>query len=116
MEHILGVAAETREHGQRQAKAEQVLLSYLEIYNERVFDLLESSERDLPLREDAQRNIIIPNLAEIPLTSFKHFETLYALGCRNRKTAATKLNAGSSRSHAVLIVKACDIDVVFHVH
>ena len=43
----------------------KVLVSYLEIYNEKVYDLLEPKEADLPIREDASKNILIPGLAEV---------------------------------------------------
>ena len=42
----------------------QVTVSYLEIYNEKVFDLLEFKDNDLPIREDLQHNIFIPGLTE----------------------------------------------------
>lgn len=43
----------------------QVTVSYVEIYNEKVFDLLEFKDNDLPIREDQQRNIFIPGLIEV---------------------------------------------------
>lgn len=42
-----------------------VAVSYLEIYNEKVLDLLQPKDKDLPIREDADKNIIIPNLAKV---------------------------------------------------
>jgi len=49
----------------------RVSVSYLEIYNEKVFDLLNAqahTERAPPLhiREDHERNIFIPNLTQVP--------------------------------------------------
>lgn len=87
-----------------------VYMSYFEIYNEKVFDLLEPKETDCPVREDVNRKIIIAGLKESLLTSFSDFSTLYELGLRNRKTAATKLNHVSSRSHALLLLKVKTID------
>ena len=45
-------------------------MSYLEIYNEKVFDLLEMQDSDLPIREDQQRNIIIPGLSEVSYCAY----------------------------------------------
>ena len=80
-------------------------ISYLEIYNEKVYDLLSPKDADLPIREDQARNIFIPNLEEVTIQSIEDFKKTYANGCRNRTTASTKLNSKSSRSHAILIVK-----------
>lgn len=40
-------------------------LSCMEIYNESVCDLIQPKDQDLPIREDASRNIFIPNLAQV---------------------------------------------------
>jgi hypothetical protein len=42
----------------------------------------------------------------VALRSDDHFRAVYATATRNRRTAATKLNETSSRSHAVLTLKA----------
>ncbi|KAL4658357.1 kinesin-like protein KIF22 isoform X1 [Arapaima gigas] len=80
-------------------------MSYLEIYNEKVLDLLAPNSQDLPIREDKGRNILIPGLTHTPLTSFSHFHTVFLPASLNRTTASTKLNQRSSRSHAILLIK-----------
>lgn len=87
-----------------------VYMSYFEIYNEKVFDLLEPKETDCPVREDVNRKIVIAGLKEALLTSYSDFSSLYEVGLRNRKTAATKLNHVSSRSHALLLLKVKTIE------
>ncbi len=52
--------------GTRPSKC-SVTVSYLEIYNEKVFDLLRPKTKDLPIREDTNKNIIIPDLAQVCL-------------------------------------------------
>jgi kinesin family protein 22 len=47
-----------------------VTVSYLEIYNEKVFDLLRPKTKDLPIREDTNKNILIPDLAQVPQPHF----------------------------------------------
>lgn len=85
-----------------------VFLSYYEIYNDKVFDLLQPPERrtpsGLPLREANGKTIVV-GLSEQPCEDLKDFEKLYIEANNNRITAATKLNAHSSRSHAILRVK-----------
>ncbi|KAF9769993.1 hypothetical protein IL306_012502 [Fusarium sp. DS 682] len=87
----------------------QVLLSYYEIYNDKVFDLLEPPEKrtptGLPLRAEANGKTIVVGLSERACEDLKDFEKLYIEANNNRVTAATKLNAHSSRSHAILRVK-----------
>jgi len=84
-----------------------VSLSYYEIYNDKVFDLLEPPEKRTPsglsLREKDGKNIVV-GLSERSCRDLKDFETLYIEANNNRVTAATKLNAHSSRSHAILRV------------
>lgn len=85
-----------------------VALSYYEIYNDKVYDLLEPLEKrtpaGLPLREKDGKTIVV-GLSERSCEDLKDFERLYIEANNNRVTAATKLNAHSSRSHAILRVK-----------
>lgn len=85
-----------------------VALSYYEIYNDKVFDLLEPLEKrtpsGLPLREANGKTVVV-GLSERSCGDLKDFESLYIEANNNRVTASTKLNAHSSRSHAILRVK-----------
>lgn len=85
-----------------------VALSYYEIYNDKVFDLLEPLEKripsGLPLREANGKTVVV-GLSERSCSDLKDFESLYIEANNNRVTASTKLNAHSSRSHAILKVK-----------
>ncbi|CAK7275113.1 hypothetical protein SEPCBS119000_006515 [Sporothrix epigloea] len=85
-----------------------VALSYYEIYNDKVFDLLEPPEKrtptGLPLREKDNRTHVV-GLSEQKCVDLRDFEKLYIAANQNRVTASTKLNAHSSRSHAILRVK-----------
>ncbi|KAJ4420885.1 hypothetical protein N0V82_004064 [Gnomoniopsis sp. IMI 355080] len=85
-----------------------VALSYYEIYNDKVFDLMVPPEKrtpsGLPLREaNGKTNVV--GLSERSCSDLKDFEALYIEANNNRVTASTKLNAHSSRSHAILKVK-----------
>ncbi|GAB7360936.1 hypothetical protein MBLNU230_g0920t1 [Neophaeotheca triangularis] len=85
-----------------------VSMSYYEIYNDRVFDLFEAPEKrtaaGLPIRDNNGKTVVV-GLTERPCTTLKEFESLYDQANVNRSTSATKLNAHSSRSHAILCVK-----------
>ncbi|POR34902.1 Kinesin-like protein, partial [Tolypocladium paradoxum] len=87
----------------------RVALSYYEIYNDKVFDLLEPPEKrtpsGLPLRAEANGRTVVCGLSERACEDLKDFEKMYIEANNNRVTAATKLNAHSSRSHAILRVK-----------
>ncbi|XP_025867179.2 kinesin-like protein KIF22 [Vulpes vulpes] len=96
----------TREEGgEGRPWALSVTMSYLEIYQEKVLDLLEPTSGDLVIREDCRGNILIPGLMQKPITSFADFERHFLPASRNRTVGATRLNQRSSRSHAVLLVK-----------
>ncbi|KAK6467855.1 kinesin-like protein KIF22 [Huso huso] len=82
-----------------------VSMSYLEIYNEKVLDLLEPRDLDLPIREDKDKNILIPGLTQRAIGSFSEFESHFLPASQNRTVASTKLNTRSSRSHTVLVIR-----------
>ena len=86
-----------------------VTMSYYEIYNDKVYDLFESPDKrsatGLPIREAEGGKTTIVGLTEVPCGNLKDFEVLYDQANANRSTGATKLNAHSSRSHAILCVK-----------
>ncbi|KAJ4837705.1 Kinesin-like protein KIN-8A, partial [Turnera subulata] len=79
-----------------------VHLSYLEVYNETVRDLL-SPGRPLVLREDKQ-GIIAAGLTQYRAYSTDEVMSLLQRGNQNRTTEPTRANETSSRSHAILQV------------
>ncbi|CAA9956840.1 Kinesin protein [Pyrenophora teres f. maculata] len=86
----------------------EVALEYFEIYCDRVYDLFEPPEKrtpsGLPIRDNKGKTVVV-GLTEKPCPTLKEFEQLYDQANLNRSTSSTKLNAHSSRSHAVLCVK-----------
>ncbi|KAK5937592.1 hypothetical protein PMZ80_010212 [Knufia obscura] len=86
-----------------------VSMSYYEIYTDKVFDLFEPPEKrtptGLPIREAEGGKTVVAGLSEVPCSSLKEFEILYDKANANRSVGSTKLNAESSRSHAILCVK-----------
>ncbi|XP_066433936.1 kinesin-like protein KIF19 [Eleutherodactylus coqui] len=81
-----------------------VSLSYLEIYNELIRDLLNPSSGFLELREDAKGNVQIAGITEFFTHDAEEAIVLLKKGNRNRTQEPTAANKTSSRSHAVLQV------------
>ncbi|KAK9473100.1 P-loop containing nucleoside triphosphate hydrolase protein [Dipodascopsis tothii] len=78
--------------------------SYIEIYNERLHDLLcpTTASDEIKLRDDPQRGIVAVNLREEVVASPGELAALIARGDAARRTEGTEFNARSSRSHAVV--------------
>ncbi|CAG8500612.1 8584_t:CDS:10 [Ambispora gerdemannii] len=81
----------------------QVEVSYIEIYNERVRDLLNPKNKDknLKVREHPSLGPYVEDLSKLIVKSFKDIENLMDEGNKARTVAATNMNETSSRSHAV---------------
>jgi kinesin family member 1 len=79
-----------------------VEVSYLEIYNERVRDLLNPSTKgNLRVREHPSTGPYVEDLAKLVVQSFQEIDNLMDEGNKARTVAATNMNETSSRSHAV---------------
>lgn len=78
-------------------------VTYLEVYNENVQDLLHKSG-PLHLRDDGRCGIIVAGLKIIAIQSAEELLTLLAKGNKNRTQHPTDANEESSRSHAVFQV------------
>lgn len=84
-------------------KAVTVYCSFLQIYNEKIFDLLQNPSRDKPLniREEKDSGIFVENLAEYVVESVEDCIYLLRQGDKNRVVRQTKFNHHSSRSHTI---------------
>jgi kinesin family protein 18/19 len=85
------------------AKADRSPVSYLEIYNETIKDLIVPGP-PLMLREAGGNRVVVPGLSEHRPTTAEEVITLIHEASANRTTNHTEANATSSRSHAVLSV------------
>ncbi|XP_016068445.1 PREDICTED: kinesin-like protein KIF19 [Miniopterus natalensis] len=81
-----------------------VSMSYLEIYNEMIRDLLNPSSGLLDLREDARGSIQIAGITEVSTSNAQEIMQLLTKGNRQRTQEPTAANGTSSRSHALLQV------------
>lgn len=82
-----------------------VEVSYLEIYFERVRDLLNpQNKKPLKVREHNVFGPYVEDLTKLVVTSYKDIKDLIDLGNKSRTTASTRMNETSSRSHAVFTI------------
>lgn len=86
-------------------------VSYLEIYNEKIHDLLSTptsngggpaQQEEIKLREDSKRGVYATPLKEEIVQSPTQLLRVIARGDHARRTGSTQFNARSSRSHAVV--------------
>jgi len=82
-----------------------IIVSYVEIYNETIRDLLVPSSGYLDLRDDPNKGTIITGATEHKAESLEQIMNLLFLGNRRRTTEATNANQTSSRSHAVFQIQ-----------
>ncbi|KAI3633046.1 hypothetical protein MIR68_009121 [Amoeboaphelidium protococcarum] len=76
-------------------------VSYLEIYNEVIKDLLCPENDNLKIHETAEREIFVGNVREEIVTSVEEVIQLMQIGERNRHVGVTNMNERSSRSHTL---------------
>jgi kinesin family protein 3/17 len=81
-----------------------VRTSYLQIYNEKISDLLEPSRENLKIREDGCGGVFVETLSEHVVRDAEEIMTLIKRGTRLRATNVTRMNKESSRSHAVFTI------------
>uniref|UniRef100_F7G1T3 Kinesin family member 13A n=1 Tax=Macaca mulatta TaxID=9544 RepID=F7G1T3_MACMU len=88
---------------QNESQTFKVEVSYMEIYNEKVRDLLDpkGSRQSLKVREHKVLGPYVDGLSQLAVTSFEDIESLMSEGNKSRTVAATNMNEESSRSHAV---------------
>uniref|UniRef100_A0A3Q2UP72 Kinesin-like protein KIF23 n=1 Tax=Fundulus heteroclitus TaxID=8078 RepID=A0A3Q2UP72_FUNHE len=106
-----------------------VFVSYIEIYNNYIYDLLEEMQEDAikpkwngggtplrqnteftppqskTLREDQNHNMYVAGCMEVEVKSAEEAFQVFWRGQKRRKVANTRLNRESSRSHSVFIIK-----------
>merc|ERR1719443_2524027 len=92
---------------QGEAEEVRVWVSYVEIYNEQVRDLLYPSNEVVEMKvcDHPEFGVYIPGLHESPCESPDDAQKVMDFGQKKRVIASTNMNATSSRSHAVFTVK-----------
>ncbi|KAL7990462.1 hypothetical protein Chor_013892 [Crotalus horridus] len=92
-----------------------VWVSFCEIYNECIYDLLlpisiDKRRKMLRLAQDIKGYSYVKDLQWVQVSNSKEAYKLVKLGLRHQSYASTKLNANSSRSHSIFTVKMLKID------
>ncbi|CAG9133380.1 unnamed protein product [Plutella xylostella] len=83
----------------------EVKMSYLEIYNENIKDLLNPTSGHLELRDEGGSSApVVAGLSEVRASSAAHVAELLARGDRARTAEPTHANEHSSRGHTLLSV------------
>ncbi|KAM8967045.1 LOW QUALITY PROTEIN: kinesin-like protein KIF15 [Pelodytes ibericus] len=86
--------------------------SFIEIYNEQIFDLLDSASAGLLLREHIKKGVFVVGAVEQVVTSAAEAYQVLSMGWRNRRVASTSMNRESSRSHAVFTVTIMSMEKI----
>lgn len=84
-------------------------VSYFEIYNEKIHDLLAVSGNRKPLkvREHPEWGPYVVDLSVHTIKTYEELREWMIIGNRNRATAATAMNEKSSRSHSIFSIELC---------
>ncbi|OBZ83544.1 Kinesin heavy chain [Choanephora cucurbitarum] len=81
-----------------------VKVAYMEIYMERVKDLLVPANDNLPIHEDKVKGVYVKGIKEVYVADTNEVYDVMRIGGDNRVVAYTNMNAESSRSHSIVLV------------
>lgn len=81
-----------------------VKVSYMEIYMERIRDLLYPQNDNLPIHEEKNKGVYVKGLVEIYVANVNEVYEVMRRGGAARAVAATNMNQESSRSHSIFVI------------
>ncbi|KAJ1989687.1 hypothetical protein H4R33_001981 [Dimargaris cristalligena] len=81
-----------------------VKVSYMEIYMERIRDLLNPENDNLPIHEERSRGVYVKGLRDVYVSSIPEVYEVMKQGSSARIVAYTNMNAESSRSHSIFVI------------
>ncbi|EGR34442.1 kinesin heavy chain, putative [Ichthyophthirius multifiliis] len=82
----------------------RIKVSIVEIYMEKIRDLLDTKKHNLVIREDKQRSVYIQDVTEHYVSNEQDVFNIMKIGNQNRAVIATNMNEGSSRSHLIFML------------
>lgn len=82
-----------------------VRVSYMEIYMERIRDLLNPVNDNLPVHEEKSRGVYVKGLLEVYVSSVDEVYEVMKRGGQARAVASTNMNQESSRSHSIFVIQ-----------
>lgn len=94
----------------------EVNVSMLEIYNEKVQDLLVPVTKRKPgglkIRESKAIGVYVQDLTKHPVTTYEEIEKKMADGNCNKTIASTQMNASSSRAHTIITIEFKQLEMI----
>ena len=86
----------------------EVMLSMIEIYNERVQDLFtdpaKRPKNGLNVRQHPKIGVYVEDVTKVPVASYEEIDHQVNVGTSNRTIGSTNMNATSSRAHTVTMI------------
>ncbi|KAI8800963.1 P-loop containing nucleoside triphosphate hydrolase protein [Cladochytrium replicatum] len=82
-----------------------VRVSYMEIYMEKIRDLLNPTNDNLPIHEEKSRGVYVKGCLEVFVGSVEEVYEAMRRGQAARVVAYTNMNAESSRSHSIFVIQ-----------
>ena len=90
-------------------KSYEVDLAMLEIYNEKIQDLMiETNKRPtsgLQVREHKLYGVYVEGLSKYNVASYEQIDKRMEMGTKNRTVGATQMNQNSSRAHTIIRIE-----------
>ncbi|GER45988.1 kinesin related protein [Striga asiatica] len=83
----------------------QCRCSFLEVYDEKISDLLDPTQRGLEITDDIKNGFYVEHLSEEYVSCYEDVTQILIKGLSNRKTGTTRINSKSSRSHIMFTCK-----------
>ena len=81
-----------------------VKVSIIEIYMEKIKDLIDISKNNLQIHESKEKGVYIDNLSEYYVSNENEVYDYIKIGNQNRTVSSTNMNDTSSRSHSIVIM------------
>ncbi|GMT01087.1 hypothetical protein PENTCL1PPCAC_30672, partial [Pristionchus entomophagus] len=94
----------------------KITISFVEIYNENIYDLFVMNDEKLKIGQDHDGNAIVKGATEVFVKDLNDAMEEVMRGWSNRSVAETAMNRSSSRSHALLLIKIRTEEVHGHVN
>eukprot|EP01064_Diplonema_japonicum_P028342 TRINITY_DN4328_c2_g1_i1.p1 TRINITY_DN4328_c2_g1~~TRINITY_DN4328_c2_g1_i1.p1 ORF type:complete len:586 (+),score=166.29 TRINITY_DN4328_c2_g1_i1:75-1832(+) len=85
-------------------ETKSMTLTFMEVYNEKVHDLLGKTEKSLKTSVDTKGNFSVPDITHVEPTSPSDWKRYVRKGSQHRASGKTVFNERSSRSHAIATV------------
>lgn len=81
-----------------------VKVSMIEIYMERIKDLIDTTKDNLKIHEEKGKGVYVADVSESYVAGEEEVYEMMKVGNKNRAISATNMNDESSRSHSIFIL------------